>query len=61
MAFKQSTQRFINKVTIIKSKEILVGEHHEIAGGITLSAGDRVLFSGDNSSLVANVYGVEIS
>jgi hypothetical protein len=49
------------KHAIIKSKEILVGEHHEIAGGITLSAGDRVLFSGNNSSLVANIYGVEIS
>lgn len=53
----------LEKHTIVKSKQILTGELHSITGGVTLSAGDVLLFEGNAGSLgdiAVNAYGAEI-
>jgi hypothetical protein len=50
-----------NKHAIIKSKAIEAGEHHIISGGITLPPQSRLLVGSETDSLVASVFGVEIS
>jgi hypothetical protein len=50
-----------SKHIIVKSKAIGVGEHHSFTGGITLSAGDRIMISASSISVAVSAYGVEIS
>ena len=49
------------KHKVIARKQLSVGSHHEITGGIQLSAGDTIIVSSDDPGVIFNMYGVEMS
>jgi hypothetical protein len=50
-----------NAQTIIPNRSIAPNAVDEIAGGITLSAGDQIRIYSESPNLIVQVYGVEIS